>query len=148
MELLGVYAMIPTLAESNLHRLCAELAASCRRRYVAEALRAGLRRRRWRCRRVEFLKQILRRQHQEEVHHGRNQKEVDDRCEKRPIFDLATVHIRHEVVEVWLADDRSQQRVDDIGGQSGDDRSERSADNYGDSQIHHVTAQDEIAKSL
>jgi len=140
--------MIASQAESQLNRLGAELAARRSRRNVPEALRAGLHLRRFSRGRIELLQQILRRQHQEEIHHRGNQEEVDNGRKKRPILDLTAVHMRDHGVEVRLTHHRTQQRIDNVRGQCGNDRSEGCADNHGDGQIHHVAAQDEIAKSL
>jgi hypothetical protein len=132
----------------SLYGLRAELAAGGRDRDVAEALRAGLCGGNFDCRRVELPEQILRGQNQQEIHNSGDDEEVDDGGEEGAVFDLAAMEIEDEAVKAGLANDGTNQGADDVGGKCGDDGAERCANDDGDSQIHHVAAEDEIAKTF
>src|SRR5580658_3304823 len=100
--------------------LGAEFAASSSHRDVTKALRAGL------CgwRRgdgVEFLQEVLDRQHEEKVHDTSDEQEVDDCGQKVAVADLAPVDVTDKIAKIWLADDGSQKRVNDFFCERGDD---------------------------
>ena len=67
---------------------------------------------------------------------------------KVPYCDLAAVDVGDEVVEVGLADDGAEKRIDDVGGECGDDGGEGCADDDGDGEVHHIAAEDEVAKAF
>ena len=140
--------MIAAWAEFQLDRLRAELAAGGRHRDISQALWAGLGGRRFGRGWVELLEKILRWQHEEEVDDKGEDDEVDDGGKEVAVHDLAAVYIRDEVSKVRFANDRAEQRLDDVFGKSRDDGCKRCADDDGYRQIHHITAQDEIAKSF
>ena len=126
----------------------AESATCCRKRDVAEALRAGPRGNRLRLAGEKLLREVLRGNYEEEVHHRSQDEEVDDRSQKGAVQNLSTVNVRLEVIEVRFADEGSQEGVDDVSSKSGNDGSESGTDDDGNRQVHHIAAQYEIPKSF
>jgi hypothetical protein len=128
--------------------LGAELAAGCGYRDVYEALGAGFGGRRGGNCGMEFLQQILGGEDEEEVDDSRDEEEVDDGGEEVAVMDFAAVDVRDEVAEVWLADDGSEEGIDDFFSQRGDDGRECGSDDDGDSKVDDVATQNEIAESF
>ena len=85
--------------------------------------------------------QLIDRFEQTEQHERHDQK-VDDRGDECTVAQLHTADIQHERAQVG-APGRTEDRVDDIFGQRGDDAGERTADDNTDRHVHHVAAQRE-----
>ena len=132
----------------RLDGLGAELAARGGDGDVAEALGAGLGGYRFGYRRAESFQQILGGDDEEEVDDGSDKQKVDDCGEEVTVEDLASVDVAFEIAEVGLADDGSQERIDNFFSERGDDGREGSADDDGDSKINDVATQNEIAESF
>ena len=128
--------------------MCAELAAGGGYGDVAKALRAGFSGRRSDNCGVEFFKQVLGRDYEEEVDDGSDEDEVDYGGEEVAVADLAAVDVTDEIAEVGLADDGSEEGIDDLFSQRGDDGRKCGSDDYGDSKIDDVATQNEIAESF
>jgi hypothetical protein len=52
------------------------------------------------------------------------------------------------LVEIWLAEDRGDQRSDQTFDDGVDDSNERRADDHGDSKVDDVALGDEISEAL
>ena len=128
--------------------LRAELASRRRQRDVAQTLRTGARAGWFGLRRIESLEQVLRRQHEKEVHNSRDEQEVYDGRDEGAVLDLAAVDVGDEVVEIGLADERAKERVDDVGGEGGDDGGKSCADDDGNGQVHYVAAENEVTETF
>ena len=126
----------------------AELAAGCGYGDIAEALRARFGGRRGDNCGVEFFKQVLGWNYEEEVDDASDKDEVDDGGEEVPVTDFAAVDVADEIAEVGLADDGSEERIDDLFSQRRDDGRKCGSDDYGDSKIDDVATQNEIAESF
>ena len=132
----------------ELDGLGAELAASGCDGDVSEALRAELGG--WWCDSDwrEFFQKVLSGDHEEEVDYGGDEEKVDDGGEEVAVADLASVDVTDEIAEVGFADDRPQERIDDLFCQGGHDGGERGSDDDGDGQVDHIATQDEVAESF
>jgi hypothetical protein len=132
----------------ELYGLSAELAAGGGYRDVAEALGAGLGGRGGDDCGMKFLQQVLGGDDEEEVDDAGDEEEVDNGGDEFSVLDGTAVEVADEVVEVGLADDGSEERVDDSFSQRGDDGRECGSDDDGDSKIDDVATQNEIAESF
>ncbi len=97
---------------------------------------------------LELVEQIAERHDDEEVDDRGLKQEVDDGVEELAIEDLAAVDEDEEVAEAGLADDGRDERCNDVGGQSGNDRAEGCADDDSDCEIDDVAAKDEVTKAF
>ena len=92
--------------------------------------------------------QMLQRHHDEEVHRRRDQEKTDHRVDEVAVEKLTVVDLEGERREVGLADDRRDQRRDQVLHERRDDRAECPADDHRHRQIDDVAAQNERLETL
>src|SRR4051794_4507065 len=137
-----------SLAERRPALRRAERAALRARRDLAQALRA----------RADVLvdgrlhapaleEHVDRLDHEEEQDR-RDNDEGQQRVDEVPVQERAAVDREVQRAEVLLADDRGDERRDEVLDERVDDRRERGADDHRDRQVDEVAAQDEGAELL
>jgi len=126
------------------HRRGAERAAMRGDGDHAEALRARARRR-FRRLGAARLHAVVR-HHEEEVHARRDEDERDHRRDERAVLDIAAVDGEDQAVEVGLAERDRDDRVDHVGHERGDHRTERYADDERDRELNDVALAEEGTK--
>jgi hypothetical protein len=94
------------------------------------------------------LAELRRRQHDDVVDRRRDGDERDQRVEKIAVGERAAVQGEAQRAEVRLAEDRGDQRCEQVFHQSGDDGAERAADDDRDRQVDHVSAGKKCSESF
>jgi hypothetical protein len=129
------------------HRLTAKLAAPRAPGNIAEAFRAGSRRGSRAVLRIKPDDERIHRQNYEEVHCEGNQQERDQRVDEVAVKKPAVVDCEAQVREIRCADNRGNQRSEQVLYQRADERPERHTDDDSHRHIHDVAAQQKILES-
>src|SRR3954468_15588505 len=95
------------------------------------------------------LGELVQRQHDDEVHGRGDEQEVEPGLQDLPDVEVGAVEREvPDLADVRLAEDRGDQRVDQVLHQRGDDRAERGADDDRDREVEDVPAHDEFLEAL
>jgi hypothetical protein len=90
----------------------------------------------------------LYREHEEEVDDPGEDEEVDAGSNEAAVFDGGPVDVEDEGGEVRLADNRADERADDVTDQRFGYIGKGCANDDCNGKIHYVAAKDEIAKAF
>src|SRR5579859_2156779 len=118
---------------------------------VAQAFGTLLGRGRWRrsgVARLDALQHPADGEHNAEIYDARDDRERDYMVEKVANLEFPFSDVEDDVTQVRLSDGRRNQRVEDVTDECGHDTRECRADNHRHCQVHHVAAQNKIAKAF